>query len=151
MELGLRHRALQAKQKPVVKSGWIVEPVFIEDEGAGHGADFQQMMPVERTARETGDFQTHDQADMTKPHLGDQALKALAIGSFRSRLTQVLINDHNARGFPPQRNRSLAQGILTRRILEHLRQGTLAHVQHGLTRKMSGGNFVQGRGLKCTH
>src|SRR5258708_17537410 len=50
MELGLRHRALQPQQQTAVKSTRIVESIFIQNEGLCHGADFQQMMPVERTA-----------------------------------------------------------------------------------------------------
>jgi hypothetical protein len=79
MEFGFRHSALQAQQQPVVKGRWIVEPIFIQDEGPRHGAHFQQVMPIERTAREPGDFQAHHQSDTTKSHFRDQALKSLTV------------------------------------------------------------------------
>jgi len=87
---------------------------------------------------------------MAKPHLGHEPLKSSPIDGACSRLAQVLINDDNARGFPAQRNGSLAQAILARGafgIFEHLMESTLAHVQHGLTREMSCGDFLQGRWL----
>jgi hypothetical protein len=34
------------------------------------------MMPIERTAREPRDLQTHDQANMTKSDFSDEMLKA---------------------------------------------------------------------------
>jgi hypothetical protein len=69
-------------------------------------------------------------------------------------LTEILINDDNARGFPSQRNGSLTQGILTGgafRIFQHLMQGALPHVQHRLTREMACGDFLQRRLPLCTH
>ncbi len=42
-------------------------------------AYFQQVMPIERTAREPGHFQSHHQSHMTQPDLGNQALKSLSI------------------------------------------------------------------------
>jgi len=45
---------------------------------------------------------------MAKPHLGHEPLKSSPIDGACSRLAQVLINDDNARGFPAQRNGSLA-------------------------------------------
>jgi len=91
---------------------------------------------------------------MAKPHLGHEPLKPSPIDGACPRLTQVLINDHNARGIPAQRNGSLAQAILARGafgIFEHLMESTLAHVQHGLTREMSCGDFVQCSRLNWDH
>src|SRR5438874_4832630 len=100
MQLRLRHGALQTQKKTIVKNGWVIETIFIQNERAGHRADFQQVMPVEGTARKTRDLQPHNQAHMAKSHLSDQALKALTIYGRSSRLSQVLIDNHNARGFP---------------------------------------------------
>ena len=57
---------IQPQQQTIVKSGWIIEAIFIQDEGFGQRANFQQMMPIERTAREPRDLQTHNQADMAE-------------------------------------------------------------------------------------
>src|SRR5437868_8864579 len=51
---------IQPQQQTIVKSGWIIEAIFIQDEGFGQRANFQQMMPIERTAREPRDLQTHN-------------------------------------------------------------------------------------------
>ena len=51
MKLGLRHGSLQPEQQTVVKGGRIVEAIFIQNEGSGHGTNFQQVMPIKRTPR----------------------------------------------------------------------------------------------------
>ena len=38
MKFGLAHCSLEAKQKPVVEAGWIVDAVFIEDQRIGQSA-----------------------------------------------------------------------------------------------------------------
>src|SRR5713226_5459724 len=91
---------------------------------------------------------------MAKPYLSDQALKALAICTRGCRLTQIRIDDHNARGFPPQRNSSLTQAILTGGtlcIFQDLMQGTLPHIQHRLTCEVSCHDFLRGDLPLSTH
>jgi hypothetical protein len=34
MQFGFAHRAFEPEQKPVVKVGWIVKPIFVQDQGA---------------------------------------------------------------------------------------------------------------------
>ncbi len=66
---------IQAEQQAIIEGRRIVETIFIQDEGSRQGTDFQQVMPIERAACETGDFQAHHQSHMTQPDLGDQALR----------------------------------------------------------------------------
>jgi hypothetical protein len=51
---------------------------------------------------------------MAESHLSDQMLKSEPVNHRGSRLSQILINDYNARSFPPQRDGSLAQAVLAR-------------------------------------
>src|SRR5437899_1738263 len=103
-------------------------------------------MPIERTARESRDLQTHDQPHVAKSDLSHQTLEAQPIDHRGSRLAQILINDDNTLCGPSQRKSALAQTILACRafgVFEDLVQGTLAHVQHRLAREMPCGDFVQ--------
>src|SRR6266702_4483517 len=61
MELSLRHLPLHAQEQAVVKVPRVVEPVFVADQGAGHGTDLQELMPVGVVAGQPGAFQAeHD-------------------------------------------------------------------------------------------
>jgi hypothetical protein len=41
MELSFRHLPFHAQEQAVVKVPRVVEPVFVADQGAGHGADLE--------------------------------------------------------------------------------------------------------------
>ncbi len=75
VQLGLRHRALQAEQQPVVEVGRRVHAVGVGDQRAGQRAQIKQLMPVRRGARQPGDLQREHQPNMTEPDLGDQLLE----------------------------------------------------------------------------
>ena len=47
--------------QPVVEAARVVEAVLVADEGAGHGADFEELVPVGVVAGQPGAFQAeHD-------------------------------------------------------------------------------------------
>ena len=75
VQLGLRHRALQPEQQPVVEIARRVDPVRVGDQRAGQRAQIQQLMPVRRGAREPRGLKRQDQPDMPQPDLGDQLLE----------------------------------------------------------------------------
>ena len=41
MAFGFAHRAFQTEQKPVIEVSWIVDAVFIQDQGIGQRADLK--------------------------------------------------------------------------------------------------------------
>jgi hypothetical protein len=75
VQFGLRHRALQAEQQPVVELRRRVHPVGVGDQRAGQRAQIQQLMPVRRAARQPRDLQRQHQSDMPEPDLGHQFLE----------------------------------------------------------------------------
>ncbi|OWW01895.1 hypothetical protein ATY81_23385 [Rhizobium sp. R72] len=60
MQFGFTHCSLETEQKPVVEACRIVDAVLVEDQGVSKGADLEQTLPVGIVARQTGDFQAHD-------------------------------------------------------------------------------------------
>jgi hypothetical protein len=50
MQFCFAHGAFHPQQKTVVEGRWIVEPIFVENEGRRHGTQLQQMVPIEGTA-----------------------------------------------------------------------------------------------------
>src|SRR5918999_4417960 len=46
IEFGLTHGPFESEEEAIIEGGRVVQAIFIEDEGAGQGADFQQTMPV---------------------------------------------------------------------------------------------------------
>jgi hypothetical protein len=46
MQFCFRHLAFHAEQQSVVELAGVVEAVFVADQGAGHGAELEQLVPV---------------------------------------------------------------------------------------------------------
>ncbi len=85
MKLRFRHRPLQAQEKPIVKSGGVVDAILIQDQRLGQGTDLQQAVPVGVVARQARHLQTQHDADLAQPHRGYQLLKAGAVDRRRGR------------------------------------------------------------------
>ena len=61
MQFGLAHLAFHAEQQPVVELAGIVEAVFVADQGAGHAAELEQLVPVGGVTGQPRAFQAeHD-------------------------------------------------------------------------------------------
>ena len=78
----------------------------------GERTNLQEMVPIARVARESGDFQPQDQPDLPESDFGNEPLEAQAVDSGSSRVAQILINHDNALVCPSQRASSLTQRIL---------------------------------------
>lgn len=81
VQLSLAHRAFEAQQELVVEVTGVVEPVFIADEGAGEGAEFQQAVPVSVVACQAADFQAQDNSGVTHAYFSYQLLEAFTVAS----------------------------------------------------------------------
>ena len=79
MELSLRHLPFHAQQQAVVEVPRVVEAVFVADQGAGHGADLQELMPVGVVAGQPGAFQAEHDPGPAQRHLGDQLLEPFPV------------------------------------------------------------------------
>ena len=139
MQLGFTHRPLEPEQQAIIEVGWVVEPVFIQNERLAQGADLQQAMPVARVTGESRDLQPHDHADAAETDVGDDPLKPGPLGCRRARQTEVVVDDHDLVGRPAQRQGSPLQRVLPGGaflVLAHLLQGRLPHVEAGETTEM---------------
>src|SRR5215813_6407126 len=63
MELGFGHRAFEPEDESIVKVGWIIEAVLVQNERLGQCPEFEQSVPVRRIAGQARDFQAHHNAD----------------------------------------------------------------------------------------
>ena len=80
MQLGLAHLAFHAQQQSVVELAGVVEAVLVADQGAGHGAQLEQLVPVGGVTGQPGAFQAEHDPGPAQRHLGDQVLEPLAVG-----------------------------------------------------------------------
>ena len=142
VQLSLTHRALETQQQAVVEVGRVVDPVLVEDQRVGQGADLQQPVPVGRIAGQPRHLQTEHDASMAEPNLGDQLLEAFAIARRGARQSQVGVDDALLR--PAQSQGALAQGILalgTLAVFEDLSHRRLSHIQVGIAPQVTGGDL----------
>lgn len=51
VEFSFAHCPFHSQEQPIIKGGWIIQTIFIQNEGSSQGTQFQQMMPIQRTAR----------------------------------------------------------------------------------------------------
>ena len=80
MQLCFAHRAFQAEQQAVVEVARIVEPVLVEDEGLGQGADLEQAMPLRGVAGQPRHLQAKHDAHLAHADRRHQLLEAFPVG-----------------------------------------------------------------------
>src|SRR5579884_4513856 len=90
----------------------IVQPVLIQQQGAGESTDLQQSVPVAGIARQTGDFQSHHDSGTVHADLSDEPLKSFPLDGAATGLALVAVDDHNLLSRPPKREGPIAQSIL---------------------------------------
>src|SRR5713226_9181709 len=71
---------LEPQQQPVVEGARVVGAVLVADQGAGHGADLQELMPVGVVAGQPRAFQAQHDPGPAEGHLGDQLLESFPVG-----------------------------------------------------------------------
>ena len=76
-----------------LKCARVVEAVFVADQGAGHGADLQELVPVGVVAGQPGAFQAEHDPGPAEGHLGDQLLEPFPVGGRGAGLALVDV-DH---------------------------------------------------------
>jgi len=139
MELGFRHRPLEAKKQPIIEVGGVVEAVLIQDKGIGEGADLKQPVPIRGAAGQAGDLEAEHYPHLAQADGGHELLEAFAVAIF-SREPQVAIDDHDALGRPAQSDRSFPKRILSLgalRVFKDLPKRALANVEIGKPPKVA--------------
>ena len=112
MQLRLADRAFQAKQKPVIKSGWIVHAVSVCQERPEQGADLQQLVPVPTGARQARHLHAEYQPDMAQTDLGHQALEPWTVCRRAAGAAQVIVDDLHPLAGPAELKSTFDQTIL---------------------------------------
>jgi hypothetical protein len=64
---------------PFVEAGWIIRTVLVQDEGSSHCAQLEQPMPIGGVARQTRDFQAHDDARLAHRDFAHKQLESIAM------------------------------------------------------------------------
>ena len=96
VQLGGAHGALDPQDQAVVVLGGIINAVFVDDEGVGQAADFNEAIPVAATAGQSRGFQTQNGAGAAETDLGHQVLEAIASEGGGPGESLVLIDDLDA-------------------------------------------------------
>src|SRR5262249_50732475 len=147
VQLGLAHGAAQAEDQPVVELVRVVQPVLVEDQRVGQGAQLQQAVPVRRVAGQPRDLQAEHEPDLPQPDVGHQPREAGAAGGLRPGLAQVVIDDHDLVGVPAQGDRPVLEAVLPPRalgVLLDLEGRRLTDVEIRLSPQVAGGDLVGG-------
>lgn len=78
MKFGFTHGPPKSQQQALVVLPGIVNPILVNDEGIGEGADLNQPIPITARPRQTGGFQTDHGPRASQPYFGNEMLKARA-------------------------------------------------------------------------
>ena len=149
VELAFGHGPLEAQQHPVVEAARVVEAVLVADQGAGHGAQLEELVPVGVVAGQPGAFQAEHDPGPAQRHLGDHLLEPFPVRSRRAGVALVDVDHGDLAGVPAQRDRLAAQVVLADRrlgVVDDLLEAGLPDVEHGLAGQVGGGHF-RGRGI----
>ncbi|KXF55744.1 hypothetical protein AXA44_36505 [Rhodococcus sp. SC4] len=123
--------AFHAEQESVVEGAGIVEAVLVADQGAGHRAEFEQLVPVGAVAGQAGAFETEDDSGPAEGDVGDQLPEAFAVGGRGAGLALVDVDDGDLVGGPAERDGLAAQVVLADRglgVVQNLFEAGLADV-----------------------
>jgi len=149
MELSLTDLPFHAQDQAVVEVPRVIEAVFVADQGAGHGADFQELVPVGVVAGQPGAFQAEHDPGPAQRHLGDQLLEPFPVGGAGAGLALVDVDHGDLAGVPAEADRLAAQVVLAERglgVVDDLLEAGLADVEQSPPGQVRGGH-LRGRGI----
>ncbi len=139
VQLGLAHRAFQAKHEAVVEVTRVIDAVRVGDQRVGQRAQIQQLVPVGVVAGQPADLDAEDDADPAQADVGDQILESFPRGRFRTGTAQVGVDHPHLMRVPAQRDRTFAQLVLPQQafgVLSQLGQRRLADIHIGVSAQM---------------
>jgi hypothetical protein len=141
MQLGLAELAFHAEQHPVAEIAGIIKAVFVADQRAAQGADFQQPVPVGVVPGQPGALQARDDPGRAHADVGDQPLESFPVGGRSAGLALADVDNDDLVAAPPERDRPPAQVVLPQRgfgVAEDLLERGLADIQAGVAAQMRG-------------
>jgi hypothetical protein len=134
MQLGFTHRTLEAEQQAIVEQRRMIDAVVIANQRVGDTAQLQQAIPIGIVARQSGDFQTEDDAHVSQGNLTGQANKPGPFIGGGTGEPEVFIDDDHLLPGPAQFASLVGQGVLTSggfAVMLHLRWLGLAKIYVG--------------------
>jgi len=123
--LGFAHRAFEPEQELVVVVTGVIDSLFVPDEYIRQTAQVQQSVPVCGGPSEPRYFKRKDGTDSPVRHLLREMLKTSSPFCTHTAFSEIIINDFDAFGFPPEVRRSLLQ-----RVLASCRLAVRMHLLH---------------------
>src|SRR5260363_284593 len=147
VQLGLAHCAFQTKQQPVIERRRVVHAVGVSNKSNGQATQIEYAIPVGVIARQAGNFQPEDNAEVAERQLGSHASKAAAMGSTSTRQAQILTDPTDLLLVPAQGDSTLGKCVLTLDrftvVLDLINTG-LADVNERGTLQMAAADLVGG-------
>ena len=144
MELSLADLPFHPEHQPVVEVARVVEAVLVADQGAGHGADLQELVPVGVVAGQPGAFQAEHDPGPAQGHLGDQLLEPFPVGGRGAGVALVDVDHGDLVRRPAERDRLAAQVVLADRglgVVDDLLEAGLADIQKSRSGEVGGGHL----------
>ena len=117
MQFCLAELAFHAQKQAVVKIPRVIKAVFVADQGAGHGAQFEKLVPVGGVAGQPGAFQAEHDPGPAEGDLGDQVLEPFPVRGAGAGVALVDAGHGDLVRGPAQRDRLAAQVVLADRGL----------------------------------
>ena len=128
MQLGLRHRALEPQEQPIVEVASVVHAIHIDDHRVAQCAQFEQAVPVQIRARQARHLWCKHRACLAHRHIRYQGLEVLAPARLGTRLAQIPVQHAHRSLRPAQCQGLVPQGVLAfgaLLVVPYLRQGRL--------------------------
>jgi len=103
------------------------------DGGSRESTDFEELVPILAGPGQPGHLDTADQPDMIETHLGNQALKAEPRLGRAATQSDIIIDDENTIGMPPQNPDPFLQAVLEAcglLVAHGLLDGRLSHIDN---------------------
>ena len=95
VQLEFTHGAFEAQEQAVVDEAGIVDAIRIDDDGAHHAAQLDQVVPIAAVPRQARRFDTEDRTHLARADFRDESLESGSLNQTRSRAPEILVNDHD--------------------------------------------------------
>ena len=144
MELCLGELPFHAREEPVVKVPRVIQAVFVADQGAGHAAQFEELMPVGGVAGQPGALRAGHDPGPAQGYLGDQVLEPFPVGGAGAGVALAGAGHGDLVRRPAEADRLAAQVVLADRglgVVDDLLEAGLADVQKRRSGQADGGHL----------
>ena len=152
VQLGFRHRALQAEHEAIVEVRRVIDAVPVRDQGVGECTEIEELIPVRVVAGETGNLDAEDDADLSETDLRDEVLEALPCTRLRAGTPEVLVDYDDLARRPAEAlglRRELVLALEALGVLAHLGERGLADIDVRVPLEMGGGDLARELAREC--